>query len=244
MSTVSYPLDKTGLSTANKVPREGHLLTEVNDATYRILIPDFAPFYLDNFEIIHVDGLGVEKVLVRDLDYVLTLPYLSASTVVGKMLYGGASINNRLIDGKLLISYQCLGGDDVALIGVVREKLHEMTINPRTTSWEIIANKPDVFPPSEHTHPFDDVAGSDDMVAAVHGLSAAVAAGPSPTNGVFKHLLNQDNPHETDKEQVGLGNVENLPMATDEEVRNHAPVEKYITLRQALILFESLKNTA
>jgi hypothetical protein len=35
---------------------------------------------------------------------------------------------------------------------------------------------------------------------------------------------------------VGLGKVANLEMATDEEVMTLQPLEKYITLRQALML--------
>lgn len=240
MPTVSYPLDRTGLSTANKVPDEVHVLTEVNDATYRILIPDFAPFYLDNFSLVHVDTLGVHTTLDRDLDYIPTIPYLSASTAIGKMLYGGVSISNKLVNGSILVSYQTLGGDDNANVNFVREQLYEITINPRTTSWEIIANKPDIFPPYPHDHTFDDVAGSDDLVKAVNDISNAIAAGPNPSNSYVSHLVNEDNPHNTTKAQLDLDKVANIATATDAEVAAHQRLEKHVTLKQIISLLESL----
>ena len=49
------------------------------------------------------------------------------------------------------------------------------------------------------------------------------------------HILDYDLHHQT-ATSVGLGKVANLEMATDEEVMTLQPLEKYITLRQALML--------
>lgn len=243
MSTVSYPLDNTGLSPANKVPNEKHVLTEVNDATYRILIPDFAPFYLDNFTLVHVDALGVQTTLTRDLDFVTTLPYLSASTAIGKMLYGGVSINNNIVNGTLFMTYQTLGGDDNAYVPAVRAQLYEMTVNPRTVSWEIIANKPDIFPPDPHGHPFSDLADSQALIDAVNEIPKAIAEGPNPGNSYVSHITDENNPHKTTKEQVGLGNVSNLALATDQEVAQFQRIDKYVTLKQVIDLLTAVGVT-
>lgn len=236
MPNVSYPLDTTGLSPANKVVDEPHVLTEVNDATYRTFVPVFAPFYQDNFVLKSVDTLGNESTLQRDIDYVLTLPYLSASRSIGKMVWGGVAINSSIVNGSLKMTYQTLGGDYVADADVVREKLWELAINPRVVSWEVIANKPELFPPINHDHDLSDMMGTEEVVEAINNVAEAVLQGPSVSNPYVGHLTDEDNPHNTNKQQIGLGDVENLPMATDQEVIARAPVDKYITLRQLLLL--------
>lgn len=51
---------------------------------------------------------------------------------------------------------------------------------------------------------------------------------------INKHIASRENPHEVTKEQIGLGYLENLELATDEEVENEISVDKYITLRQLI----------
>ena len=55
MSDPVLPFDPTGLASTNYVEDEVHTLTEINDATYRLIVPTFAPFYLDNFKFVHRD---------------------------------------------------------------------------------------------------------------------------------------------------------------------------------------------
>lgn len=232
MSSVSYPLDSTGLSPANLVSGEIHALTEINAATYRIIIPTFAPFYVDNFVLSHIDAAGVVTPLMPDVDYYLCLPYVGATRSIGKQLYGGVCINTDLIDGDLSIDYQVLGGDWVADPNIVRETLASLIYNPRGTIWDIITNKPNAFPPINHSLDIQNVYGMQDVINAINALSAAVANGPDTGSGVIKHFVNIDNPHEVTKEQVGLGSVSNLPLASDFEVASAMLVDKYVTLKQ------------
>jgi hypothetical protein len=46
------------------------------------------------------------------------------------------------------------------------------------------------------------------------------------------HTVDYTNPHRVTATQVGLGNVANLPLATDLEVANGESLDKYVTLRQ------------
>lgn len=236
MPQVNYPLDTTGLSPANKVVDEPHVLTEINAATYRILLPDFAPFYQDNFVLKFVDTLGVETILQRDIDFAFTLPYISASRSIGKMVYGAVTIINDLVNGSLKMTYQTLGGDEIADVQLVREKLAEVAYNPRTASWDVIANKPQQFPPVPHDHSTDDIVGLEQVIEELNDIEQAILAGPNPSNDVVHHFTDTNNPHQTTAAQVGLGDVVNLPMATDQEVISRAPVDKYVTLRQILML--------
>lgn len=236
MPQVSYPLDTTGLAATNKVADEPHVLTEVNSASYRILVLDFAPFYQDNFALVYVDQLGNERPMDKDVDFFFTLPYIGASRVINKMVYGAVAIADGITNGSLKVTYQTLGGDYVADVQKAREELVEYAYNPRSVSWDVFVNKPDQFPPLPHTQPLEDFMGMDEVVAELQDIEAAILAGPNPGNEVVHHFTDTNNPHETDKAQVGLGDVVNLPMATDEEVTSRNPVDKYVTLRQILLL--------
>ena len=232
MPNIQYPLDTTGLANINLITDELHTLTEVNNSTYRILIPKFAPFYLDNFEIKHTDSVGNTIVLIEGIDYHLCLPYIGATRSIGKMLYGAISINTAFLNGVLKITYQTLGGDWIADIDYVLEALSEHIYNPRTTVWDIVTNKTNTFPPINHDQSLDYVVGHQELINAINDLADIVAISPNPDPPIIRHLVDINNPHDTTKYQVGLGNVENLPLATDQEVLDLSPVDKYVTLKQ------------
>jgi hypothetical protein len=214
------------------VADEVHVLTEVNASSYRILIPVLAPFYLDNFILKHIDSTGVESTLMPDVDYYFCLPYIGASRSIGKMVYGAVSINTQLIDGHLKMSYQTLGGDWTADAAFVRERLAELIYNPRITIWDVVTNKPNQFPPTDHLQNFDTVYGQRELVDSVNALAAQITGTPNTNVPVIRHLTDTANPHQVTKAQVGLDSVMNLPVATDQEVQDKELVDKYVTLKQ------------
>lgn len=232
MPVVNYPLDTTGISVGNLIHDEVHTLTEINSSTYRILIPQFAPFYLDNFLLTHVDGVGTITNLVAGVDYYECLPYIGATRSIGKTVYGGISINTLFVNGVIKITYQTLGGDWTADADYVLTRLAEMVYNPRTTVWDIVTNKPNQFPPINHDQDVDFIYGQGDLIAAINGIATNIINGPDQGVPIVHHLVDVSNPHETTKAQVGLDLVENLPVATHDEVVAGVGLDKYITLRQ------------
>lgn len=233
---VSYPLDTTGLASTNIIVDEIHTLTEVNSQNYRILIPEFAPFYLGNLQLKHTDLSGQTHILQEGPDYTLCLPYIGATRSIGQMLYGGITINRDDLQGLLKLSYQTLGGEWTADRLLVLEALAEYVYNPRITVWDIVTNKPSMFPPINHDQSLDYVYGHQDLITSINDLADTVANGPNPNLGIIKHLIDELNPHQVTKAQIGLGDVQNLPLATDEEVDTLQPVDKYFTVRQLLLL--------
>lgn len=236
MPSVTYPFDTTGLSPANLIVDEIHTLTEINDTTYRIIIPEFAPFYLDNFILKHVDALGNVNPLTEGLDYHLCLPYIGATRSIGKMLYGGISITTLFVNGTIKITYQTLGGEWTADANFVLARLADMVYNPRITVWDIVTNKPNQFPPINHNLNMDYVFGHQDLITGITDLADIIANAPSQSNSLVTHLLDDANPHEVTKAQVGLGNLSNLPLATDQDIADRLPLNKYVTLKQVLDL--------
>lgn len=221
----TYPLDTTGLSLSNKIVNEPHTFTEVNNSRYRIIIPNFAPFYLDNLSVSHEGPGGVITPMAENQHYMPTLPYIGAARSIGKMLYGGISFNTDFPNGTLRVTYQTIGGEWTANYNYVLERLATMAYNPRTTVWDVVTDKPSAFPPINHDQNLDYVYGHLELITAINGIATQILTRPAP-----------------DKIVVGLGNVQNLPMASDAEVLSAAPVEKYITLRQ-LVMFFNQFNT-
>lgn len=232
---ISYPLDTTGLASTNLVEAEIHTLTEINDFTHRIIIPTFAPFYLDNLVIEHISALNIVTTLTKDTDYVVCLIYESASRSIGKMLYGGISINTELLNGTLRVTYQTLGGDWTADAQYVLETIAESNYNPRITIWDIVTNKPNQFPPTNHDNTIDTTYGYQELLDKFQELIDTIANNPNTSTPLIAHLT-AINPHGIDKVLAGLGNVENYPIATDQEVMDKDPLDKYVSLRQIVSL--------
>ena len=243
MPPVSYPLDTTGIAAPNLIVGEIHTLTEINDLTYRIIIPTFAPFYLNNLLVEHVSPSNVVTTLVTDVDYTICLVYNSASRALGKMLYGGITINTELLNGTIKIRYQTLGGEWTADPQYVLEKLAEYVYNPRITIWDVVTDKPNQFPPSPHDNNIDTTYGYQELLDKVDEVITSIIANNDNPTSLLTHLLDVNNVHGVTKTQVGLGNVANIGIAIDQEVIDKEAIDKLVTLRQILTL-DLLDQTA
>jgi hypothetical protein len=238
----SYPFDPTGLAATNKVTNELHTLSEVNASPYRVIIPQFAPFYLDNIQLEHIQENGTVRPLQEDVDFYCSMFFIGASRSIGKMLYGGLAINSSLINGTIRIKqYQTLGGNWVADRNYVLEAIANLVYNPRVIAWDMITNVQQTFPPINHQQDFSTIVGQEQVVQSLDGIAAAVLQGPDQQPLIIKHLNDKEtNPHEVNALQVGLGNVPNWEQATDQEVLDLVESDKFVSLRQIKILLRSL----
>ena len=234
MPNVTYPLDTTGISPANLVRDEPHVLTEINDATYRIIIPDFAPFYQDNFQLRYSDGAGNISILEKGIDFDFCLPYMDASRAIGKYLFGALTIHNAYVQGYLAVDYQTLGDKWVANKNYVLEQLVEHNYNPRVVYWDQLTNVQQTFPPTSHAQDYDTIYGQKSVIEAIDKIIAAILAGPSATNDYRSHVLAKGNVHGLTAADLGLSEASALPLASLEELQNLDPVEKLFSLKQML----------
>lgn len=241
MTTVSYPFDTTGKADTNLVTNELHTLTEVNSAPYRLLIPVASPFYLNNLLLEHIDESGAVRELIEGVDYYNALIYMAASRSTGRPVYGGWSINNALINGTIRCQYQTVGGPWVADSAYVYQQLLENQANPRTVYWDQITNIQDLFPPTPHTDNIQDFTGLDSVLATMDSIRQAILDAPNNLPGTFMaHIQSTGNPHKLTLTDLGLQDLQPLPLATDDEVLRLADVQKYVSLDQLRKLFQSL----
>lgn len=237
MTTTAYPFDSTGRASTNLVSAEIHTLSELQEETYRIFIPKFAPFHLNNLSLVHVDQTGNRTTLVEGPDYSLVLDFIEASRSIGSTIYGGVMVHRENLTGTLLLTYQTLGGvwadfDKEAIL----TRLAELVYNARTTVWGSVVELPYSFPVVNHSQSADETKGYDDLIEAFNRLIATAAANPSTQHiALMAEMLKS-----VTKTQVGLGDVENLPPATTHDIASRNSVRKYITLDQALVLINSI----
>ena len=239
MSQVTYPFDPTGQAPGNRVTDEMHTLTAINAKPYRILIPDFAPFYLSNLVVEHVAIDGQVTLLHEGVDYYTTLPYIAAQRSSGKAVYGGLPIISNLVNGGIRLSYQTVGGDFCADVAYVYARLLEQVYNPRTTWWDMISNVQATFPPIEHDTSLDDVQQITVLFEQLEKIRLAILQAPTNVPGQYIAHLLERNPHGLTAEDLGITPVAMLDQATDEEVIRAEPKDKAITLRQLVLFLKS-----
>lgn len=242
MPSITYPYDPLGTAPSNLIEGELHTLTEINAAPYRILIPTFAPLYLNNLLLEHVAVNGEVSELHEGEDYYATLPYMAASRSLGQPVYGGLALISTLPQGTVRLRYQTVGGEWCADQNTVYNNLLTIAYNQRLTWWDQITNVQQTFPPSNHQNSAGDVAGHEDLLAAMNQIIAAIL---TPRNNdvpasYVAHLLATGNAHGATPADFGLEHVQNIPPATDEEVMARAMVDKTVTLRQIVMLLNSI----
>ena len=235
MPTLSYPFDQTGLAPTNLVTDEYQALQSVNGRNYYMVIPRCAPFFANDRMKVQLDN-GSQIVDLREgQDYYLCLPYVGASRSLGKMLYGGIMVLNTALNGNVLLTYQTIGGKWVTDTSTVLEALGNMVYGPRTATWDVLTNVPEAFPPIVHTVEVEEIYGQEELVKAILKLAKDISQVDRSGDA---HLFNFSNPHNVTKEQVFLGSVEDLPVASEIDLIEKKRVRKYVTLSQVLRLLE------
>lgn len=211
MPEVTYPFDVTGTAPSNRVANELYTLTEVNSRPYRIIVPVYAPFYLDGFLAEHIGTDGVARPLIEGSDYYMALPFMAASRSVGRMVYGGIQVINPALNNVVRLSqYQTIGGQWVANKEYVYQQLLENGYNVRTVYFDQVTNVQQTFPPAQHDEDAADIEGHREFIASLDAIAAAILARSPSAN-----------------------------RATDAEVMAGLPVNKTFTFAQFLMYMQA-----
>lgn len=187
MPSATYPFDATGTATTNLVSQETHQVQEFNYRSSFLIIPEAAPFYIDNLIVRYNNGTVIKE-LIRDVDYKLVFDYRAATQSIGKPVYGGILLN-IFSTGTISIDYQTIGGTWTCDRNYVLQKLVQNEFNPRVTIWDMITDKTDLFPPINHQQTIDTIYGMDKLIAQMVALETAIINGfmnATPINIVAK----------------------------------------------------------
>jgi hypothetical protein len=209
--------DPTGLLPANKVSGEQHTLTAENNKDYHVIVPLFGPFFANGLVLQYKQNQAAAPItLLEGIDYNLAYQFIGATRGCSKAVYGGISILNNLLAGIVTLSYQSIGGNWCLNLSKVNEVLSNQIQNPRTTNWEQIVQLPNVFPVIDHEWDLQDLIGASHVVQSIDalGLKILERVQSNISNEQLElildtHLLDNNNPHQVTKAQLGLDQVDN-----------------------------------
>lgn len=186
--SVTYPLDLSGVAPSNLVKDELHTVSSSQYNDHHIIVPNFAPFFVDNFKVV-LRLNGSERTLVEDVDYSFALSYVTGTRVTGKNMYGAFIIHNLDMSGILELQYQTVGSDQICDRLYVLTQLADKAYNPRTTIWDIITNAPTAFPPTPHYQDYDTFFGQDQVVSKLGEIRDAIISNSSLTREEIQTFL-------------------------------------------------------
>lgn len=246
MSTTSYAslakyapgtyvpaFDYTGTLPANLITDEKHNITAANGRDFHFIVPLFAPFFVydDSLVIGHTSASGIYTVLREGIDYLPAYQFIGASRSCAKPIYGAIGFINTKLAGTITLSYHTLGGNWTLDLAEITSILTNALLNPRSLSWEQVVDKPVLFPVIDHEWNLTDLVGASDIVRELHGVADAILASSdtSYTAAESNHMLDTNNPHVVNKAQVGLGNVENFPVANSAQALAGTSSDVYMT---------------
>lgn len=208
MGTQVYAFDPEGTLSANRIEGEQHTITPRNGIDFNYIIPRYAPFFQKDFRIYTLTQQGVKKYLVEGVDFNYGYRFLGAIKNIGMPVYGAIRFVNRQYAGDIYLEYRTLGGEwtlDAADIGRI---LLEWQLNPVTTTWEQVVNKPLTFPVLDHRHDIETFVSFDKVVEAIRSIGGVSSEYLDEVvrNALTRALQNYS------KENIGLGNIQNLPI--------------------------------
>jgi hypothetical protein len=225
-----YPLDPTGTSPDNLVVGETHTLP---NRTIRALATLYGAFFTES---VVVRDRANNQVLQRNVQYTATELYEFPTGRWGKEICGIILITDEAVSNEVEVDYQALGGEYSTNVDAIVSMFNEAMLE-RPVSWPNILGQPDEFNPAAHFHDVGDIYGFEYVVNALERLRSAVLIGDAASHEeilkyidrqdadiradtavvaghLSEHTANTNNPHNTTKAQVGLGDVENYPIAT------------------------------
>lgn len=215
MKQYAWEFDPYGTNPNNYITGERHTLTPDSGKGFHFFIPKAAPFFLKDIEIVHV---GTGRKLIEGVDWQPGWMFELATRRTYLPVYAAISILDKTLNGTFEIKYRTIGGEYTLDDATLLEYLSNVLTDPRVTTWEAIVEKPLFFAPLEHRFNIDQLVGMDDAVEALDRIRDALLQSINALYPSFNvHLADKSNPHAVTKAQVGLGNVQNYPMATDEE---------------------------
>jgi hypothetical protein len=240
-----YPLDGTGQSPDNLVVGEEH---QLSNRAVRCVAPTYGGFFAES---VVVKDLATNLSLIRGIDYNFGELFEFPTGRYGKEIFGIIAITKPGVT-KVTIQYQVLGGDYSYSMDSIIAMMDSLNLGERPVEWGSIISRPALFDPASHFHDIGDVYGFEYLVHAIDLVRQAILMGDVVSHdeiyryidramaeqadkikevrdALDAHVADKNNPHGTTKAQVGLGLVENFPVATAAEVDAGTSMERYIT---------------
>lgn len=243
---LKYPLDRSGHNPNNLVLSEPHLLPATK---VRAFVANHGPFFTKGLQLREA---ATGRVLTPNTHYVAAQLYQEATLDLGQEVCAIVVVTDPTVLPELLFTYQVVGGEFSADVAGLLGLIADLQVDERSVLWSQILGVPTEFPPTPHTHDAGDLYGFEYIVEALERLAQAVLMGDEASHEELRkyiqlqiqslrdvidqmgkdardHIANLNNPHKTDKSQVGLGNVQDYPVANKLEMEAGVATNRYVT---------------
>lgn len=255
---IQYPLDLDGTSPTNLIVGERR---DVTTNSARVFVPKAGPFYTNSFTIINIEtGLPLKPVD----DYVLAQPFSQAALRSGKDVQCAVVLKTDT-PISVEMSYQVVGGEYSWNLSALADLIEQLDLDERPIKWGDIIGRPTAYPPAPHIHDIGDSYGWEYVVWQLERITNAILVGDEASHDELRqqmqfirdqlqtnidavddkvdaHLNDLNNPHKVTKAQVGLGSVENLPLASSAEALAGTVNNRYMTPSLVSILASRLSQ--
>ena len=243
---LQLPLDLSGVAATNKVVAELHTVAATGT---RAFVTTRGPFYTSGL-VVRDSTTGIE--LVPDVDWRPVHMFLEASLRCGQEICSVILILPTCNATEIETDYQAIGGEYSTSVSSIEQLLESLDLDNRTINWGDLIGVPEYFPPTAHLHDIGDVYGFEYVVAVLEQIRRAILLGDqaafdelrqyidtqdnvlrglvtSLDSLMSEHVNNTTNPHKVDKNQVGLGNVQNYAVATTADAQAGTANNLYMT---------------
>ena len=240
---IRYALDVTGINPDNLVMNEPHTLV---DKRVRAIAPIYGAFFTEG---VVLKEAGSSVPLTLGTDYVFAGLSTAITQKLGKAVASVLLVINPAVNSEVVLTCQMVGGYFSQNVQGLIDLLNTQSDDQFSNSFWDIANRPADFTPPPHVHDLGDGFGFEYVVYALEKIRNAITWSDLTTiDTLFKtiddfiaNLTNMVN-HRIDtellgaiiefrrsftKELAGLGLVENLATATEDDGRSYA-VQGYL----------------
>lgn len=216
----------------NQIKNEKHTVTTAVGKTNRVIVPDFGAFFVDGVDVRDARGVKVERYKGLELTYHYELFSEAAGTGVAAMMV----ITDQTRPSPFTINYHAVGGSFSLSVKELLGVFDGSTGTGEEIKWDDILDKPDTYPVAPHFNKWWQLYGLDSPVTNLIRLGDAWAVGRKATldanrtyyrlftgemqaaldaytAAILNHVTDRSNPHNTDKNGIGLGNLNNWPLA-------------------------------
>lgn len=232
-TTNLYPEDLYGTNPANLITNEPQTLQVPGPDDYYFIIPKAAPFFVDSVKVLNAATM---QPYVEGDDYQLGHQFIEAMDSTGRPIAGSIRFMRPTITGQVLVTYRTLGGPWGFSDQAIMRELSNKLVNPLIRSWGDIDPLPYSFPPLPHDQRIDTLIGSKQLNETLENIAAILEA--SAAGASASHLVDYNNPHRVNKQQVGLGLVPNLAMATDIQHQDGTRNDLFTNPRGVLLMIQ------
>lgn len=206
----------------NYIPKERHVVPATSPNDLHFFVPSKAPFFGKSLV---VRNLNTGETLRPEIDYKIGWRYASLSTSINLLtssneVYFAVSILNKDYLGvPLEIDYHTIGARYVLDEKDLATFLRNNQIDPLTTHWDSVENKPAQYATDPHLQSVEDFVGFDQLVA-VHKEAYV------NNNELFDqfmaalrtHTLDESNPHKVSLVSLGISHLKDTRAASKAQV--------------------------